>query len=171
MARGVCFSLGYRVYPFLAGKWPGIPVFGYCPFFNFFYTWYLLTHFFQDLFLAVELATLLIGSWTCILMDVHARELNLHFNRRPCELLCNNATKGTQHKATGASWSCGPVMTIIVFFSFFSCYHKVSQQVVYLPVLFFHQQTIYHFFYEDNFFLYDPWIQPTKTRLISEQSI
>ena len=38
-----------------------------------------------------------------MLMDVHARELNLHFNRSPCELFHNNVPKGTQHKATGAS--------------------------------------------------------------------
>ena len=34
VARGVRFSLDFRVYPFLVGKWPGIPVFGYCPWLN-----------------------------------------------------------------------------------------------------------------------------------------
>ena len=33
MARGVGFLLGFRQYPFLKKNWPGIPVFGYCPFF------------------------------------------------------------------------------------------------------------------------------------------
>ena len=31
-------------------------------------------------------------------MDVHAREMNLHFYRRACELFCD-APKGTQHTA------------------------------------------------------------------------
>ena len=31
MARGVGFLLGFRQYPFLKKNWPGIPVFGYCP--------------------------------------------------------------------------------------------------------------------------------------------
>ena len=33
MARGVRFLLGFRPYPFLKKNGPGIPVFGYCPFF------------------------------------------------------------------------------------------------------------------------------------------
>ena len=33
MARGVRFLLGFRQYPFLKKNGPGIPVFGYCPFF------------------------------------------------------------------------------------------------------------------------------------------
>ena len=32
MARGVGFLLGFRQYPFLKKNWPGIPVFGYCPY-------------------------------------------------------------------------------------------------------------------------------------------
>ena len=48
----------------------------------------------------------------------------MHFNRRPCELFCN-APKGTQHKATtGASLSCGPVMTIFVFFFVFQLFPR-----------------------------------------------
>ena len=31
VARGMRFSLDFRVYPFLRKKWPGTPVFGYCP--------------------------------------------------------------------------------------------------------------------------------------------
>ena len=34
MARGVRFLLGSRQYPFLKKNGPGIPVFGYCPFFK-----------------------------------------------------------------------------------------------------------------------------------------
>ena len=33
MARGVRFLLGFRQYPFLKKTGPGIPVFGYCPWF------------------------------------------------------------------------------------------------------------------------------------------
>ena len=46
----------------------------------------------------------------------------------------------------------------------------VTAAVVYLPVLFFYKYI--SIFYEDFLFSYDdPWIQPTKTTLISRQSI
>ena len=49
--------------------------------------------------------------------------------------------------------------------------HSMSQQQWCIYQYFFFTN-IYQFFHEDIFFsLYDPWIQPTKTRLISGQSI
>ena len=92
-----------------------------------FFTLFIYLLFFSKFwFWGLNLQLWFFGSWTCMLMDVHARELNLHLNRRPCELFCTDAPKGTQHKATGASWSCGPItMTntpyycIFSFFSFF----------------------------------------------------
>ena len=48
--------------------------------------------------------------------------------------------------------------------------HNMSQQQWCIHQYYFFRN-IYQFFHEDFFFLYDPWIQPTKTRLIIGQSI
>ena len=105
-------------------------------------------------------------------MDVHARELTLHlmdvhasfFVMRP---RAHNTRQQEQAEAVTS-------LTIIVFFSFSAvttiCHSSsgVSASTFFLPICF---EVYYQSFHEDRFFPYDPWIQPTKTRLISGQSI